>query len=76
VIATVEEDTMFDVFDCAWPCPGCKTLWLSSDGWMETGNLVVPYREDELRAYIVLDGRNAYWLCDDCKRKKEAMFVG
>jgi hypothetical protein len=46
VIATAEEGTTFDVFDCAWLCPGCEMLWLSSDGWAEVGRLVVPYREE------------------------------
>lgn len=46
-IATKESDEhLFDIFDCSWPCPNpeCERLWLSSDGWEEVANLLIPYR--------------------------------
>lgn len=34
----------FDIFDCSWECNLCGFLWLSSDGWTEIGNLLIPTR--------------------------------
>lgn len=44
VIARKDSDEkLFDIFDCSWECPICKRLWLSSHGWEEVGNLLIPY---------------------------------
>ena len=47
IIAKEKPGTLFDIFDCGWECPGCKTYWLSSDGWEEVGNLLIPYDSKE-----------------------------
>jgi len=39
-----ETDVKFDIYDCSWTCPECNKLWLSSDGWEEVGNLLIPNR--------------------------------
>jgi hypothetical protein len=33
----------FDIYDCGWTCPKCKAYWHNVDGWVEVGNLLVPY---------------------------------
>ncbi len=43
IIAQAIPGTVFDVTDCGWECPHCKKYWLSSDGWIEIGNLLIPF---------------------------------
>jgi len=38
----------FDIYACSWRCPKCEMLWLSSDGWIEIGNVILPFRGNML----------------------------
>ena len=44
IICKKEPGTLFDVWDKSWTCDLCKALWLSSDGWDEQENYLIPYR--------------------------------
>ena len=47
-IAEAVPGTMFDIIDKGWECP-CGAYWLSSDGWSEIGNLLIPSKTKELK---------------------------
>lgn len=38
---------LFDIWDCGWPCRECGAYWLSSDGWREEGQYLIPYRGEK-----------------------------
>jgi len=44
IIATKKPGTLFDIFDCGWECKECGAYWLSSDGWEEQENYLIPFR--------------------------------
>jgi len=43
-MATKPSHVLFDIFDTSWKCKKCGTVWYSSDGWMEIGNLLIPHK--------------------------------
>lgn len=57
-IIAKKKSGLFDIFDCGWECPNCKEYWLSSHGWLEVGNLLIPYRSGDLRQEIPAKGRD------------------
>jgi len=44
IAQTDHKKEYFDIEDTSWHCTYCGALWLSSDGWSEMGNLVIPTR--------------------------------
>lgn len=41
----------FDIVDRSWTCEECHQMWLSSDSWIQIGNLVIPYNTDIYNIY-------------------------
>ena len=42
-IIAVKESGQFDIWDCGWTCPNCKSYWHLTNQWCEIGNLLLPY---------------------------------
>lgn len=42
-ILGTKESGQFDIWDCGWTCPTCGSYWHIANGWVEIGNLLIPY---------------------------------
>ena len=42
-----KESGQFDIWDCGWTCPICGAYWHIANTWVEIGNLLIPFSNQE-----------------------------